>query len=180
MRVAVVRNHPKDISQSEAELEASQPSKTRRKHEMHALQALGEQLVELDPAQIAELDLPENLTEAVLEAQKISKHGARRRQLQFIGKLMRSVDAAPIQEKMHTWQHSSVQHTAWLHQLERWRDRLLSDEAALTEFAQAYPQVDVQQLRVLLRNARKEKLENKPPRSYRAVFQVLRKVIPEV
>ncbi len=170
--------HQQDMLQSDTE-STSQLSKTRRKQIMHTLQALGERLTELEPGQIAELALPENLTEALLEARKITQHGARRRQMQLIGKLMRTVDPVPIQEKLDTWQCSSLRHTTWLHQLERWRDRLLSDEAAVTEFLQTYPQVDVQQLRTLLRNIQKEKLANKPPKSFRALFQLLRQIIPE-
>ncbi len=163
----------------DSELE-SQPSKTRVKQEMHALQALGERLVELDPSRIAELDLPERLADALLEARKMTGHGARRRQLQFIGKLMRMVDPLPIQEKLDAWQHTGLRHTAWLHQLERWRDRLVSDEKMVTEFIQAYPDTDVHQLRTLLRNIEKEKLAGKPPKSFRMLFQLLRQIIPEV
>lgn len=158
----------------------SQPSKTRVKQEMHALQALGERLVELDPSRIAELDLPERLADALREARKMTSHGARRRQLQFIGKLMRTVDSSLIQEKLDAWQHTGLRHTAWLYQLERWRDRLVSDEKTVTEFVQVYPDTDVHQLRTLLRNIEKEKLAGKPPKSFRALFQLLRQIIPEV
>lgn len=158
----------------------SQPSKTRLKQEMHALQALGEQLTELDPIRIMELDLPEKLVDALLAARKITRRGARRRQMQFIGKLMRSIDPVPVQEKLAAWQHSSVQNTAWLHQLERWRDRLIHDETAVTEFVESYPQADVRQLRALLRNIEKERLANKPPKNFRALFKLLRQTIPEI
>ena len=131
--------------------ESTLPSKTKRKKDMHALQEIGEQLVELGTKKLAEFD----------------KHGARRRQLQYIGKLMRQVDVLPIQEKLAVWNQTSLQHTARLHNLERWRERLLSDEAALTEFAQKYPNVDLQQLRMLIRNTHKERAANKPPKSYR-------------
>lgn len=172
-----VSNHPQDTPDSNLE---SRPSKTRLKQEMHALQELGERLAELEPAKIAELDLPEKLVDALLAARTITSHGARRRQMQFIGKLMRAIDAVPVQEKLDAWQHSSMQHTAWLHRLERWRDRLISDETAVTEFIQHYPQTDVRQLRTLLRNIEKEKLADKPPKSFRALFQLLRQVIPEI
>lgn len=171
-------NHPPDISGSESESD-SRPSKTRLKQKMHALQALGERLVELEPARIAELDLPEKLIDALQEARKITSHGARRRQMQFIGKLMRTIDPLPVQEKLNAWQHSSLQHTAWLHQLERWRDRMINDESAVTEFVQSYPQTDVRQLRTLLRNIEREKQADKPPRSFRTLFQLLRQIIPE-
>ncbi|MDN5835868.1 MAG: DUF615 domain-containing protein [Nitrosospira sp.] len=107
------------------------------------------------------------------------KHEARRRQMQFIGKLMRDVDAAPILEKCDLWSGATLQHTAWLHLLERWRSRLLTDEQAFAEFWQKYPAADLQHLRALARNAHKEKLANKPPRSFRALFHELQAVIPE-
>ncbi|MBA2659685.1 MAG: DUF615 domain-containing protein [Nitrosospira sp.] len=155
------------------------PSKTRRKQEMHALQDIGEKLVQLDFKRISELGLPETLTVAIREAKKMHKHEARRRQMQYIGKLMRDVDVAPILEKFDSWSGVTLQHTAWLHLLERWRVRLLADEQALAELGQKYPAADLQHLRVLTRNAHKEKLANKPPRSFRAIFHELQAIIPE-
>jgi ribosome-associated protein len=107
------------------------------------------------------------------------KHGALRRQMQFIGKLMRNVDAEPIREKLDAWSGLNLKHTAWLHALERWRERLLADEQALGDLGQQYPAADLQQLRTLIRNAQKERLANKPPRSFRALFQELQRIIPE-
>jgi ribosome-associated protein len=161
---------------SESELPAS---KTRRKREMHALQDIGEQLVQLDPKRLKELDLPETLADAVLEAKRMRKHGAIRRQMQFIGKLMRDLDAAPITQKLAAWNGLALQQTAWLHQLERWRERLLSDEQALAELGQKFPAANLQQLRALIRNAQKERLASKPPKSFRALFQELQKFIPQ-
>jgi ribosome-associated protein len=155
------------------------PSKTRRKQEMHALQDIGEQLVQLDFKRLTELGLPETLTDAILEAKRMRKHGALRRQMQFIGKLMRNVDAEPIREKLDGWSGLNLKHTAWLHAMERWRQRLLTDEQALGELGQQYPTADLQQLRTLIRNAQKERLANKPPRNFRAIFQELQRIIPE-
>ena len=153
--------------------EAIEPSKTQRKKDMHALQGIGEQLVELDPKKLAEFDLPEILTDAIALARPMQKHGARRRQLQYIGRLMREIDALPIQQKLDALQQNSTHQTARLHQLERWRDRLLNDEHALTEFAKQYPQADLQRLRLLIRNAQKEKAAEKPPKNFRLLFQEL-------
>jgi ribosome-associated protein len=161
---------------SESELPLS---KTRLKQQMHALQDIGEQLVQLDLKRLTELSLPEALTEALIEAKRMRKHGAIRRQMQLIGKLMRNVDATPIKQKLEAWNGVALQQTAWLHGLERWRERLLSDEQALGEFAQQFPAADLQQLRVLVRNAQKERLANKPPKSFRALFQELQKIIPQ-
>jgi ribosome-associated protein len=158
-------------------------SKTRRKEAMHALQDIGEQLVQLDPRRLAELSLPEALAEAILEARRMNKHGARRRQMQFIGKLMRNVDATPIQEKIELWSGVGVQNKAWLHLLERWRERLLADDQALAELRLAYPghpgMHDLRHLRALVRSAREEKRANKPPRIFRSLFHELQKIIPE-
>ena len=154
------------------------PSKTRRKQEMHALQDIGEQLVELNSKQLAELDLPEALMDAIIEARRLRKHEARRRQMQFIGKLMREVDTAPIREKFAAWGGVTLQHTAWLHLLERWRGRLLAVEQAFAELGRNYPAADLQRLRTLTRNAHKEKLANKPPKSFRAMFHELQTIIP--
>lgn len=155
-------------------------SKTRRKEAMHALQDIGERLVELDPGRLAELSLPEVLAEAILEARRMHKHGARRRQMQFIGKLMRTVDAAPIQEQMDSWGRIGIQRKAWLHLIERWRERILAGDQAFAELKLSYPGLqDLQHLRTLARNAREEKRMNKPPRSFRALFHELQQIIPE-
>ena len=158
----------------------ARPSKTKRKKEMHALQDIGESLVQLDSKRLIELGLSDTLMEAVLEAKRIRKHGALRRQMQLIGKLMRDVDAEPIRKKLDLWGNLSAESTARLHQLERWRERLMADEQmqALDELAQKYPTADLQQLRTLARNAAKEKLANKAPKSFRALFQELQKIIP--
>lgn len=169
-----MQNHPENDPEPDLA-----PSKTRRKQAMHELQEIGEQLVELNLKRLAELDLPESLVDAIMEARNISKHEARRRQMQYIGKLMREVDATPIQEKLDSWNGVSLQHTARLHLLERWRERLLADEKACTEFMQEYPTADLQHLRTLIRNAHKEKLANKPPKSFRLLFHELQAIIPE-
>ncbi len=149
------------------------PSKTQRKKDMHALQEIGEQLVELDQNRLNEFDLPEILMDAINLARTMQKHGARRRQMQYIGKLMRNIDVLPIQEKLDSWHQASLHQTARLHQLERWRERLLTDEHALTEFAQKYPAADLQYLRLLIRNTQREKAADKPPKSFRLLFQAL-------
>lgn len=155
------------------------PSKTKIKQQMHDLQDIGAELVALGKDQLAQLDLPETLRDAIREMHRISKFGARSRQMQYIGKLMRGVDAAPIIAKLDGWKGVSQQHTAHLHLLERWRDRLLEGDSALTELLAAYPHTDTQHLRALIRNAQKEKEAGRPPKNYREIFQVLREIIPE-
>ncbi len=149
-------------------------SKSQRKRDMTALQDLGEELVKLAPARLARLDLPESLLAAILEAQRLNSHGAIRRQMQYIGKLMRDVDSAPIAAQLAAIRGESAEAKAQFHALERWRERLLEDDAALTEWLAKHPGADAQQLRQLIRNARRELVEGAPPKSSRALFRLLR------
>jgi ribosome-associated protein len=155
------------------------PSKTQRKRQMHELQALGEALVELSDDQLASMDLPERLRDAVLDARQASKHEARRRHLQYIGKIMRTVDPEPIRERLAAWKAVSRAQTARLHRLERWRERLLEDEDALTELVREYPQADVPRLRALVRGVRQEREAGRPPKNFRALFQALNETLAE-
>jgi ribosome-associated protein len=151
-------------------------SKTRKKREMHELQALGVALAALPETQLKEMHLGEDLLEALLEAKRIKSHEARRRQMQYIGRLMREVDPAPIRSRLAEIEGNSAQAGARHRRLEAWRERLLADDAALTEFAAAFPAVDLQALRTSIRNARKEQKEGKPPRAYRELFRVLKEI----
>jgi ribosome-associated protein len=153
------------------------PSKTQRKKEMTALQDLGEELCLLNESQLAEVPIPDELREAIAEAQRIRQHGGKKRQMQYIGRLMRGIDAAPVREKLASWQGVSADAKALLHRVERWRERLLEDEAAVGEFVAEFPHSDLQHLRSLLRAIRKERELNKPPRQYRELFRVLRESI---
>ncbi len=152
-------------------------SKTRRKQDMQALQHLGSELVELNDEQLETMQLPDSLFEAVHEARRMTKHEARRRQLQYIGRLMRDVDPAPIRERLETWKGQGRERTAQLHAVERWRDDLLAGDAALARFLSAYPRADSQKLRALIRNARREQKETLPLKSYRELFRVLRDTV---
>jgi len=153
------------------------PSKTKRKQAMDALQKLGVEIVALNKSQIDQLNLPEALLDAVLEAKRLTKHEAIRRQMQYIGKIMRGVDPEPIQQQLDAWNGVSQQATAHMHHLERWRERLLAEDDALSEFLSMYPGCDAQQLRTLIRNTRKEQAANRPPASYRALFRCLRETL---
>lgn len=171
-----------DMNHEHGEADAGQElplSKTKIKQQMHDLQAIGEQLAGLSSDKLAELDLPENLLDAIHDLKRISKFGAQKRQRQYIGRLMRDVEAGPIIAKLEAWNGTSREHAVWLHQIERWRDRLLESDAALTELLASHPDADAQRLRTLIRNAHKEKELNKPPKSYREIFQVLREIMPE-
>jgi ribosome-associated protein len=149
-------------------------SKTRRKREMLELQALGAALVELPESRLAEMQLEEPLLQAVLEAKRVKSHEAKRRQLQYIGRLMRDVDPAPLRAQLAALEGSSAQAAAAHRRLEAWRERLISDDNALTAFASEHPSADLQSLRTLIRNVRKEQKEGKPPRAYRELFRLIK------
>ena len=150
-------------------------SKTRRKRAMEELQALGEELVALPGDRIKRIDIPEELREAIGEARRMPRHDeARRRQMQYIGKLMRAIEPEPIRTAIAAARGESAGETAKLHRLEKLRDDLLADEKVLHEIASQYPQADLQQLRSLRRAALKEREQNKPPKSFRTIFQFLK------
>ncbi|WP_374599527.1 ribosome biogenesis factor YjgA, partial [Sphingosinicella sp.] len=108
--------------------------------------------------------------------QRFTAHEARRRQLQYIGRLMRNVDPEPIRAALDAFKGVSAVETARMHRLENLRARLIEDEKALHDIAEAYPGADLQQIRVLRRNAIKEKEAGKPPRAFRELFRVLREL----
>ena len=166
---------PTDAPADDAE-DFDGPSKSQKKRDAEALQAIGKELVELSKERLNKMDLPEPLLVAVLEAQRINSHGAIRRQMQLIGKLMRDVDADPIVEHLAALRGESNAAKAVFHALENWRDRLLADDSAVTAWLAEYPHTDAQPLRQLIRNARKEALEHKPPKSSRALFRLLRDI----
>ena len=153
-------------------------SKTKLKAEADAAQDIGKKLIELSKEKLLKLALPEALFDAVLEAKRLTANGAIRRQKQYIGRLMRDIDTAPIVEQLQAWEGKNAQENAHFHGLERWRDRLIADTESkvLQEFVALYPQVDIQQLRTLSRNAQKELAANKPPKSSRELFKLLRSI----
>lgn len=155
------------------------PSKTQRKKQMHDLQELGEELVRLSDDQLAAIELPESLLDAVNAARRTTKFEAKRRQLQYIGKLMRHVDPQPIRARISAWNAVSTAHTARLHLIERWRARLLEDDAAMTELLRDYPGADAARVRLLVRNAAREREAGQPPKSYRALFKLLNEMLAD-
>jgi len=152
-------------------------SKTKLKAEADTQQAIGKKLIDLPKDRLQKLMLPEALLDAVIEAKRITANGATRRQLQYIGRLMRDTDTAPIVEQLNRWEGKHNEENARFHLLERWRDRLIADtsgSSVLQELVALYPQIEIQQLRTLIRNAQKEQLANKPPKSSRELFKLLR------
>ena len=167
------------FSSTEFEQEYERPSKSEMKRQSDALQKMGETLVEAARDRVKRVPMPEDVRDAILECQQITNHEGRRRQMQFVGKKMRTLDeneVAEIQKAIDSWKGASKSETAAMHALERRRDKLLADDKALTVLLEENPELDVQQLRTLIRNARKEQAENKPPKAYREIFQILKQV----
>ncbi len=155
------------------------PSKTRRKQEMTALQELGESLLRLTADQLARIDLPDTLREALQEAARIKAHEGRRRQMQYIGKLMRQVDPEPIRRAIDNAQGTSRAAVALMHRCERLRDALLDDDAALTAFLADHPGTDPQPLRAMIRAARRERGQNAAPRHSRELYRWLHEALQQ-
>lgn len=162
---------------NEFEQEYERPSKSELKRQMDELQKLGAQLVAEPRDRVKRVPMPEDVKEAILMCQTITNHEGRRRQLQFVGKKMRTLseeEVAVIQRTIDSWKGASKAETAALHALERRRDKLLADDKALTQLLEENPELDAQHLRTLIRNARKEQAESKPPKAYRELFQILK------
>jgi ribosome-associated protein len=159
------------------------PSKTRRKAEMHALQDMGEILVGLDSKRLAtlaeEAALPPRLVEAIVEARSITAWGARKRQLQYVGRLMRDVDPEPIRRRLDLWAHGHAIDSAHQHALEQWRDRLIAEPAALDLLAATRPRLDRPRFRALIARARDEQARGQPPHAFRELFCELKALDPE-
>jgi ribosome-associated protein len=164
---------------NEFEQEYERPSKSQLKRDSLALQKLGEELIAEPRDRVKRVPMPEDVRDAILECQLIKDHEGRRRQLQYVGKKMRTLNAdelAVIQRTIDSWKGASKADTAAMHALERRRDKLLTDDAALTDLLMQHPELEAQHLRTLIRNARKEQAEHKPPKAYREIFQILKQL----
>ena len=154
----------------------ARPSKSALKRQSHDLQALGLEVAELPDQRLAATPMPDGLREAILEYRRTKSHEGRRRQLQYVGKLMRSADEAVLREAVAAARLGSARETLALHEAERWRAELIADDAALTRWMQQHPDSDAQQLRSLVRAARRDAVppEARQPRSHRELFQFVR------
>jgi len=153
-------------------------SRTQLKKEAIALQKIGEKLVQLSDEQLGRMDLPARLVDAISNIRPMTSHGARRRQMQYIGSLMRNVDAEPIEQALMEIEQGEYQRAREFHRLEAWRDRLVDgDDEAMEEILEAFPRTDRQRLGQLVRSARKEQRDNKPPKSARNLFRYLRELM---
>ncbi|MBG6074230.1 ribosome biogenesis factor YjgA [Polaromonas sp. CG_9.11] len=161
--------------------EVGPPSKTQLKAEADEKQALGEALLTLRTDLMVRLDLPDKLLDALKEAKRITNFEGRRRQMQFIGKLMRTLDMTPIRAAIDEQANGSADLTLALHLAEQWRDKLMDSDDALSQWLTDYPATDSQQLRALIRQARKDMAKPETPgeaprhaKSYREIFQLVK------
>ncbi len=152
-------------------------SKSEIKRDAEALKQLGDKLVNLTPANLAKIPMDDNLLEAVELAQRLQRE-ARRRQVQYIGKLLRTMDTDPIQEALDKVENKHQQQQAMLHKIERQRDDLIAQgDAGLTALLEIYPTLDRQHLRTLIRGAKKEVEQKKLGKAYRDIFVLLKEVM---
>lgn len=151
------------------------PSKSQIKREMHALQALGKKLLELNADQLKQIVLTDDMLAAIAESRRIRAHEAQRRHLQYIGKLMRHEDIEGISAKLALFDSTSEAYNQQFHQLEHWRDRLVAQgDDALNLLMEEKPNADRQAFRQLIRQAQKEQAQGKPPAAARKIFRELR------
>lgn len=152
-------------------------SKTQMKKQMNDLQALGMELTKLSGDTLKKIGLDEDLFEAIATYKKITSNSALKRQAQFIGRLMRDTDPAPIEAYLAKLRGDNAAHNAFLQRVEQARTRLLADDGAITQFMAYFPQADAGKLRTLIRNTKKEQEQNKPPKNFRALFQEIKAVM---
>ena len=177
-------SYPMNHDEDQYDNEFEPPSKSQLKREAEAVQEMGKTLVELPAARfaamMAKLDLPEDLREALTTCRAIHARGGRKRQLQYIGKLMRGIDAEPIRSALEGLEGKDRAETALLHRLEHWRERLITEgDTALAELLDEFPTAERQGLRQLVMKARKEQEAGQPPAAARALFRALRELMAE-
>jgi ribosome-associated protein len=157
------------------------PSKTRLKQQSHDLQALGAAVAELSKERLAAIEMPEALRDAIEMFRRTRSHEGRRRQMQYVGKLMRAADEAALREAVAAATLGSAKETLALHQAERWRAELIAEDEALTRWLQTHPETDSQRLRSLVRAARRDAQglapEARQPRSFRELYQFLKPMV---
>jgi len=178
--VTTINDGDNDSSIDDHELEPR--SKQQQKREAEAVQAVGAELVNLTATQLNEvfekLDLPDNLREALLACRTIKSHGAHRRQLQYIGKLMRGIEIASVKQLLAEFKRGRQMAAAEQHRIEHWRDRLLNEgDTALNELLKNYPGMKAAQVQKLITMAKRESVQNQPPRAARQLFKYLRELM---
>ena len=166
-------------SLADAVATGSQPSKTQRKQAMLALQQLGVRLSELSADRLSALELPERLADALATARKLTGHEARRRQMQYVGRLMRDVDPRPIEAQLARWAVAPNAEKARLAAVERWRERLLEDGQSLDLLCTKRPDADRSLLASLAARAAAERNSGSQPHAFRELFRVLNALLAE-
>ncbi|MCB8889696.1 ribosome biogenesis factor YjgA [Vreelandella malpeensis] len=169
------RRRPAPAELEELPEESMRPSKSQLKREMHELQALGETLIAMKPEERARFPLSDDMLAAIDETSRIRSHEGRRRHMQYVGKLIRKEDLVAIQAVFDTIEAEKTQRDHAFHRLEKWRDRLVTEgDPAVDAFLAEHPSADRQLIRQLVRNAQKEREQQKPPASARKLFKHLR------
>jgi ribosome-associated protein len=179
-RAAPHRGIDAHYGDADLEDELDRPSKTRLKQQSHELQELGEALAALPEDRLKVIEMPDALREAIHEYRRTRSHEGKRRQRQYLGKLMRSADEAALREAVAAATIGSARDTLALHETERWRAELIADDDALTRWMSEHPETDAQQLRSLVRACRREAAlppEQRQPRSYRELYQFIKPMI---
>ena len=152
-------------------------SKSQKKRECDAVQRISDKLLKLKPDELALIDLPAELENALNEAHRIHSNSALKRQRQYLGKIIRSCDSEKIEKQLNAVIHRNDTNTAQFKKIERWRDRLIdNDTQVLGEIIQQHPALDRQHVHTLVRQAAKEESANKPPAASRKLFKYLREI----
>jgi ribosome-associated protein len=171
------RSPADDAAHESDDATAERPSKTQLKKASHDLQDLGAALVEMPEDRLAGLEMDESLRDALHEYRHTRSHEGRRRQMQYIGKLMRRADVEPLREAVAALQLGRAKDALALHEAERWRSELIASDDAIARWTSAHPASDLQQLRSLVRAARKDAAlvpEQRSGRAYRDLFKFIR------
>lgn len=170
-------NNENDAFEDNGDEEENLVSRSQVKRESLALTELGREMTKLEPSVLDKIPLEENIRDAIIAVRKMKKGSALKRQIQYIGKLLRNSDEEPIRAAYEKATNPYREDTKLFHKLENWRDRLIAEgDKALEDLIEEMPQVDRQHLRQLIRQAAKEKEKNKPPKSSREIFQYLKQI----
>ena len=167
------------LSKRQAAIDGLAPSRNELKKQMQDLQELGEAVASLPVDRLDKLKIDERLRDAIDELRRTKSFEGKRRQIQYIGKLMKHENPEPLREAVASFRVGSATDTLALHQAEYWRDQLLAGDDALANWVTEYPATDVQQLRSLVRSARKEKLDpgERHGRAYRDLFKLVKELM---
>jgi len=152
-------------------------SKTRRKHECDDMQELGEKMITLNKEELSKINMDDELRRAIEEAQRMKSNGALKRQRQYIGKIIRNLDDETLEPQLNRILHMHDIHNAEFKRMEKWREAMMEGgDDVINNFMEQYPLTDRHHLRQLIRNAKKEKQNNKPPAAYRQIFKYIREI----